>query len=54
MCVCNGSEDIHCRWHRRIIHLYEQATALTDSDLFTPAEVLASLKDAESNGELPE
>jgi hypothetical protein len=40
-------------WRKRIAQLLEQAEALTDSGLFTPAEVLASLEDAEQAGELP-
>jgi hypothetical protein len=49
-CRCGCGDDL---WHQRIAQWLDQARELTESGLFSPAEVLASLVDAERAGELP-
>lgn len=52
MCICNESETEHCRWHRRIMRLYDIASGMTESGLYDGREVYEALVDVEQSGEL--
>lgn len=53
MCTCNGSEEMHCRWHKRVMHLYDVATEMTDAGIFSPSEVFDTLEDIDQEGDYP-
>ena len=49
MCICNGNETEHCEWHKRLQYLYDLATGMTESEMFSPPEINAALKDAQGD-----